>query len=171
MRLALILAAAGLVAATAPAQAGDLGFRIGAQLGASGHHRDHYRDHKHWKKRHWRKKAWRRHLRHHRRFHSYGGWDHGHGGWDWYGGPRTRVIVVPRERVVVRPARPSEIVAAPVDARPYSRDHCREYQREVTIGREAAIAYGTACLQQDGQWRIVSENPPVIGGRLDFEGR
>ncbi len=36
-------------------------------------------------------------------------------------------------------------------------DYCREYTRTVTIGNRREEAYGTACLQPDGQWRIVSE--------------
>jgi len=35
---------------------------------------------------------------------------------------------------------------------------CREFQQEVTIGGETEQAYGTACLQADGAWKIVSEN-------------
>lgn len=36
-------------------------------------------------------------------------------------------------------------------------DYCREYTRTVTIGNRREEAYGTACLQPDGQWRIVNE--------------
>jgi surface antigen len=36
-----------------------------------------------------------------------------------------------------------------------SGEYCREYQTEVTIGRRAEKAYGTACRQPDGQWKIV----------------
>lgn len=32
----------------------------------------------------------------------------------------------------------------------------REYQTEIVIGGEKVPAYGTACLQADGSWRIVS---------------
>ena len=31
---------------------------------------------------------------------------------------------------------------------------CREFQQTVTIGNQAQEAYGTACRQQDGSWRI-----------------
>jgi surface antigen len=31
---------------------------------------------------------------------------------------------------------------------------CREYQQTVTIGGETQQAYGTACRQADGSWRI-----------------
>ena len=33
---------------------------------------------------------------------------------------------------------------------------CREYQQQVTVGGKAEQAYGTACLQEDGAWKIVS---------------
>lgn len=51
--------------------------------------------------------------------------------------------------------------AMPSPAMAYTdRDYCREYTRTVTIGGRPEHAYGTACLQPDGQWLIVSE-----GGR------
>ena len=31
---------------------------------------------------------------------------------------------------------------------------CREFQQEVTIGGETEEAWGTACLQEDGSWKI-----------------
>jgi hypothetical protein len=33
-------------------------------------------------------------------------------------------------------------------------NQCREFQQEVTIGGQAEEAYGTACLQPDGSWKI-----------------
>ena len=33
---------------------------------------------------------------------------------------------------------------------------CREYQQQVTIGGETETAVGTACLQEDGSWKIVN---------------
>ena len=33
---------------------------------------------------------------------------------------------------------------------------CREYHQTVTIGAETQSAYGTACRQADGSWRIVN---------------
>jgi len=33
---------------------------------------------------------------------------------------------------------------------------CREYQQTVTIGGEIQQAYGTACRQEGGTWRIVN---------------
>jgi surface antigen len=32
--------------------------------------------------------------------------------------------------------------------------YCREYQQTVTVGGETQQAYGTACRQPDGTWRI-----------------
>ena len=33
--------------------------------------------------------------------------------------------------------------------------HCREFQQTVTVGGEVEEAYGTACRQPDGSWKIV----------------
>ena len=33
---------------------------------------------------------------------------------------------------------------------------CREYQQTVTVGRTTELAYGTACKQADGAWKIVT---------------
>jgi len=35
-------------------------------------------------------------------------------------------------------------------------EYCREYQETVTIGGKTEEAYGTACRQEDGSWRIVN---------------
>lgn len=37
---------------------------------------------------------------------------------------------------------------------PYGQ-YCREYQTEVTVGGKVEKAYGTACRQPDGSWKIV----------------
>jgi len=34
--------------------------------------------------------------------------------------------------------------------------YCREFQQKVTIGGRTEEAYGTACLQPDGSWEVVS---------------
>jgi len=34
---------------------------------------------------------------------------------------------------------------------------CREFQQEITVGGESENAYGTACLQEDGAWKIVND--------------
>lgn len=36
-----------------------------------------------------------------------------------------------------------------------SGDYCREYQTTVTVGGQTEDAYGTACRQPDGSWKIV----------------
>jgi surface antigen len=33
--------------------------------------------------------------------------------------------------------------------------YCREYQQTITVSSRSETAYGTACLQPDGSWRIV----------------
>ncbi|MBI2108986.1 MAG: glycine zipper 2TM domain-containing protein [Parcubacteria group bacterium] len=37
-----------------------------------------------------------------------------------------------------------------------SGEYCREYQQEVTVGGKKVRAYGTACRNPDGSWRIVN---------------
>ncbi len=34
-------------------------------------------------------------------------------------------------------------------------EYCREFQHEVQVGGKGERAYGTACRQPDGSWRIV----------------
>ncbi len=36
-----------------------------------------------------------------------------------------------------------------------SGQYCREYQQTITVGGQTKQAYGTACRQPDGQWRVV----------------
>lgn len=35
-------------------------------------------------------------------------------------------------------------------------EYCREYNQKVTVGGQQQSAYGTACRQPDGSWKIVS---------------
>ena len=44
----------------------------------------------------------------------------------------------------------------PAPQAPTSCLQTREYQTEITIGDEVVPAYGTACLQADGSWQVVS---------------
>lgn len=37
-----------------------------------------------------------------------------------------------------------------------SGQYCREYQQQVTVGGKTETAYGTACRQPDGSWKIVN---------------
>ncbi len=37
-----------------------------------------------------------------------------------------------------------------------SGQYCREFQQTVTIGGQTQQAYGTACRQPDGSWRVVN---------------
>lgn len=36
-------------------------------------------------------------------------------------------------------------------------EYCREYNRDIKIGNTIQQAYGTACLQPDGTWKIIDE--------------
>ncbi len=48
--------------------------------------------------------------------------------------------------------------AAPAAAArpPYDTSFCREYTRQIVIDGEEQTAYGTACRQSDGTWRILN---------------
>lgn len=37
-----------------------------------------------------------------------------------------------------------------------SGQYCREYQQDITVGGQLQRAYGTACRQRDGSWKIVN---------------
>ena len=37
-----------------------------------------------------------------------------------------------------------------------SGEYCREFQQTITVGGQTEDAYGTACREPDGTWRIVS---------------
>lgn len=41
------------------------------------------------------------------------------------------------------------------DGRDVSGNHCREYEATVEIGGQTEKAYGTACRQVDGIWKVV----------------
>jgi surface antigen len=42
------------------------------------------------------------------------------------------------------------------DGTDQSGSYCREYQTTVTVGGEYEQAYGTACRQPDGSWKVVN---------------
>jgi hypothetical protein len=46
--------------------------------------------------------------------------------------------------------------ASPYATAQYSQTHCREYSGTISVDGTARAAYGTACLQPDGTWRIVN---------------
>lgn len=43
------------------------------------------------------------------------------------------------------------------DGTSQSGQYCREFQETVTIGGKSQDAYGTACRQEDGSWRVVQQ--------------
>ncbi|MFH1804775.1 MAG: RT0821/Lpp0805 family surface protein [Pseudomonadota bacterium] len=40
--------------------------------------------------------------------------------------------------------------------KPQTNEYCREYQQTVVVGGEEQQAYGTACRQPDGSWKVVN---------------
>lgn len=73
-----------------------------------------------------------------------------------YAPPPPRVVYVAPQPAVVYAA-PAPVTVSP--ASPVYTDSlgrtCREYQTTVSVGGAPQPAYGTACLQPDGSWRVV----------------
>lgn len=38
-----------------------------------------------------------------------------------------------------------------------ANEYCREYQQTVTVAGKTETAYGTACRQEDGTWKIINQ--------------
>lgn len=54
------------------------------------------------------------------------------------------------------PDKGTEVTVTPIKTyQAPSGEYCREYQTEITVGGKVQQAYGTACRQPDGQWKIV----------------
>ena len=107
---------------------------------AGGYYRHHHRHHRHYYK------------HHHHHGHSVRLWIDLRpypGGW----------VALPAERGEYRVWTPSVQVVQP--ERSVTREqspqesYCREFQRDVIIDGKPERAYGTACLQPDGSWKIV----------------
>jgi hypothetical protein len=67
----------------------------------------------------------------------------------------STVIVTPQQPVVATAPAP---VQAAQPSSTFTNDAgqtCREYQSTITVGNQQQQAYGTACLQPDGTWRVV----------------
>lgn len=71
--------------------------------------------------------------------------------------PPPRVVYAPPRRVYA-PAPTGRVIRANPASEPYRTQSglmCREYQTTVEVAGGVQNAYGTACLQPDGAWRIV----------------
>lgn len=60
------------------------------------------------------------------------------------------------QRIVWNDGSASGAVTALRDGTGSTGEYCREFQQEVTVGGRSERAYGTACRQPDGAWKIVS---------------
>lgn len=47
--------------------------------------------------------------------------------------------------------------------------YCREFTQTFSIGNKTEKGYGTACLQPDGSWKIVSQRPVARNVRNDVQ--
>ena len=108
------------------------------------------------------------HRRHYRRGHrrNYGHRRHGSSryfsGFSYYASPRTYYYYSPYQRapvyygVPVQPAPPAGTITAERTAPKSTRQsYCREFTKKIIIDGAEQLAYGTACRQPDGTWRIV----------------
>ena len=71
----------------------------------------------------------------------------------------SRPYYEPPPRVYYVPVQPQPRVAQQSYAQPPPQaksEYCREYSRKIMIDGEESMAFGTACLQEDGRWRIVN---------------
>lgn len=120
-----------------------------------------------------------------RRHDSWGGGHHGHTRHHWdshrhhhHGSGISGLFVFdlsppPPRRVYVQPApvymQPPPVIyqapppviyqaPPPVAYQPPPQPYCREYTATVMVNGRPAETFGTACLQPDGSWRIVSMN-------------
>jgi surface antigen len=56
---------------------------------------------------------------------------------------------------VASPAPPPPRLGTVAPIRGDARTECREFQQTIMIGGQPQKAYGTACHQPDGTWKIV----------------
>lgn len=49
--------------------------------------------------------------------------------------------------------------------------YCREFTQTFTIGKEAQEGVGTACLQADGAWKIISQKSSATEGVIEEAGQ
>ncbi len=62
----------------------------------------------------------------------------------------------PKAAPIPAPAAPPVVAAPPPPA--YSANYCRDFNQKIVIDGVERNAYGKACLQPDGSWRIVNLN-------------
>ncbi len=156
--LACSIVTAALVAAmplAAPeAWAGDR-FRLGLSVG-SGHGYyigggRHYGTRRHYRRGHRYRYGYRRH-----------GSSRYYSGFTYYGSPRTYYYYSPYDRgrvyygAPVQLAPPAGATATdPAAPKSTSQGYCREFTRKIIVDGAEQLAYGTACRQPDGTWRIM----------------
>ena len=72
---------------------------------------------------------------------------------------RYRYYGYPTYRYVAPAYSPPSAAAAPVQRAPAPsppEPYCREYTRKIVIDGQKQTAYGTACMQADGSWRLIN---------------
>jgi len=77
----------------------------------------------------------------------------------YYESAATRAVAAPVGQQIAwyNPQSGSQGTITPVrEGRDSTGNACREYQQTVTIGGKTTQAYGTACKQADGSWKILN---------------
>ena len=114
--------------------------------------------HGHWKHAH-RQGHWKRAYRHGHRHHHHGHHHYAPVDITWLFGPAFSHVMPGEALVWQDPAYRDPYQVVPTrDYRTAQGRYCREYQATATVGGRLQQTYGTACLQPDGAWRIVSQN-------------
>lgn len=124
-----LLCAAIVILFAPPAHAGSVSFGF-----SSGHDYDRYDR-----------------YGHHRRPHRYGYYAPPRRPAIWRNSVITRTYYYPQPQYIYVP-----VIVATDAARDAGTGYCREYQAAATVGGLPQPAYGTACLQPDGSWKITN---------------
>ena len=112
-------------------------------------HAGGYYRHRHWHHHHYHRHYYRHHYHHRHGVRLWIDLRPYPGGWVALPAERGEYRVWTPSVQVVQPERSEAIEQSPQE--PY----CREFQRDVIIDGKSERAYGTACLQPDGSWKIV----------------
>lgn len=72
--------------------------------------------------------------------------------------PPPTVVVVPQQPAQTQTQTQQQSSSPPTAS---STDYCREYQDRITVGDKEVDAYGTACMQPDGAWKLKQGKTPT----------
>ena len=97
------------------------------------------------------------HVEHWRSGHWYNGHHEGRHGWWWIAGGVWYWYPKPIYPYPQPYAFPGVAPQEPAVAPPPQQSHCREFQDTIVVDGKKQKAYGTACLQPDGSWKVIDD--------------